>query len=651
MRTFAWLGCLCVTCLLAGCGDGHSGQPGPGAGGAGGATSADDPLVATDTDLAFDDATLWTFELTATPEDVAWLHANAQLEQSIRAQLTVAGHPMGEVGLRYKGNVGTLENCFDETGQQICDKLSMKIVFDEFQEDTRFFGLKRLNFHALTYDASLMRDRLAYGLFRDLGVAASRATHARLMLNGEYLGVFSMVEQVDGRFTDYHFPGNGDGNVYKERWPTSTDDAYYTAGLKTNEDAVDNSGMLAFAGAILAASDADLPGVLAQYSDVDTLMRYMAVDRAISNADGITAWYSGSWGSVNHNYYWYQDEAAPRFTLIPWDLHYTFELNTPFDGVPAWDDLDPDCGLRYPAFSPDVPVRAPTCDPVMRGLALLDRSRYLAAVQELLDGPFQIDALNAKLDQWSSQIAEAVATDPNGPGQEGWEGAVARLRADLSWLRQRTQNVRDGVSTTPMAIVVPGPNDFEATDPLTFVLGARGMCNSASTLRYAPNQVDPLAGLVDARIDFEFRNQSEVLPDGAWQQWAAVNFDLAGAETDLVAAGITSIRFVARADQARRLRVDIESPSNSQSSAGICIGWDVALTPEPQTITVQLADGAIPGWAASRPNPPTDDPAAVYARATGLVLRPQTVGVQPTGLFPSGVTDPGFVEIDDVEFL
>jgi hypothetical protein len=92
-------------------------------------------------------------------------------------------------------------------------------------------------------------------MFRDMGVYASRATHAQLYLNGEYLGVFSMVEQVDGRFADYNFPSAGEGNVYKERWPTSLNPQYYVDGLKTNEDAAAVGAMVAYAGAILGATD------------------------------------------------------------------------------------------------------------------------------------------------------------------------------------------------------------------------------------------------------------------------------------------------------------------------------------------------------------------------------------------------------------
>ena len=53
----------------------------------------------------------------------------------------------------------------------------------------------------MNLDTSLMRDRLGYLLFAEAGVAAPRSTHARVVINGEFVGLFALVEQIDGRFT------------------------------------------------------------------------------------------------------------------------------------------------------------------------------------------------------------------------------------------------------------------------------------------------------------------------------------------------------------------------------------------------------------------------------------------------------------------
>ena len=80
-------------------------------------------------------------------------------------------------------------------------KCSLKLGFDEVDANLRFYGLKKLNFHAMNNDLSRLRERLAYFLFRRFGVPAPRAVHATLTVNGESLGLYALVEEIDSRFT------------------------------------------------------------------------------------------------------------------------------------------------------------------------------------------------------------------------------------------------------------------------------------------------------------------------------------------------------------------------------------------------------------------------------------------------------------------
>ncbi|MCP4443987.1 MAG: hypothetical protein GY811_01400 [Myxococcales bacterium] len=141
------------------------------------------------------------------------------LEQYVPATLRFEGTVVGEVGLRHKGSFGALQSCVDGAGNKTCDRLSMKLKSSELDKDLHFYGLKKLNFHAMNSDPSLMHDRLSYHLFRAVGVAAPRAVHAKLVINGESRELFALVEQVDGRFTNDRFSDGRDGNLYKEVWP------------------------------------------------------------------------------------------------------------------------------------------------------------------------------------------------------------------------------------------------------------------------------------------------------------------------------------------------------------------------------------------------------------------------------------------------
>ena len=368
-----------------------------------------------------------------------WLTTGPRVKQ-FEADLVAAGQSLGRVGLRFKGSSGTLTSCFAEDGSLRCDKLSMKLKFDEYLPDQRFLGLKRLNFNSMLYDDSLMHERLAYRVYREMGLVAPRSAHARLVINGEDWGVFSLVEDVDGRFTDHHFDG-GDGNLYKEAWPGNADDRLLLDALETNEELADNSGFMQFQTDLLDAPDEQLAAVAERYLDVDDALAYLAIDQAITNWDGVTAFYCYDEESCeNHNYFWYQHEGEPRFSLIPWDLDNTFETS-PLDGVPGLFELQDDCSQRFVAMGRT--LRAPACDPLLRALVSGDGSRYAAQLERLLAGPFAPGVIDGWIDELEQQLAPEVMTDARGPDLSTFETAVGGLRGTVDRLRERAQLERD----------------------------------------------------------------------------------------------------------------------------------------------------------------------------------------------------------------
>ena len=397
----------------------------------------------------FDELALNTYELTLPEEAWELLQRNARDEEYTEADLSAGGTRLARVGLRFKGSLGTLASCFADDGTRTCDKLSMKLKFDEYLPEQQFHGLKRLVFNSMNWDLSQLRERLAYKLFREMGVIAPRAVHARLVVNGEYLGLFSLVEDVDGRFTDDRFIG-GDGNLYKEQWPDTEDPDLLSVQLETNKMAPDHSVLQQFHSELDAAypgayGDAvptgNLPAVVARYMDIDHLFAYLAVHRTINDWDGVTAFYCVDGQCYNHNYYLYQHEAEPRFTLIPWDLDNTFDLSGPLDDVEGMFEIPADCSVRRPAFGRT--VMPPACDPLFRGLALSNRARYVAALDRLLGGPFVLDKMESWIEAWQAQLEDAVSDDTNGPGLSEFQAEVEALRDNLSVLRERAIADRD----------------------------------------------------------------------------------------------------------------------------------------------------------------------------------------------------------------
>jgi spore coat protein CotH len=429
------------------------------------ATSA----VVTDPDDAaayiYNPQVLRTYELLLAQADLDTLNADPAAEQYVPGMLRFEGHEYGPVGIRYKGSVGAFVRCVGFSagarpmGPKKCRKLSIKVGFDFVDPERHFYGLKKLQFHAMANDASLMRERLGYDLFREMGVPAPRAVHARLLINGALEGVFVLVEQIDGRFTRSHLSDGGEGNLYKEVWPMHDTEQTYLDALETNEDQAPSvARMLAFARALEAADGDTIARAIETYVDRDAILSYLAVDRSIRHEDGPLAFYCdspagqganpGAYG--NHNYYWYEETLAGRFWIIPWDLDLAFnglgfagQMETvwyePLDGMAC------ECPARMQGRSFMSPKRPAACDKLVQGLALM-RDGYRARVGAFVDGPFGRESVSAKLDAWSAQIADLVAEqaqDPQQPSVEAWQSGLTNLHSALESLQAAASAERD----------------------------------------------------------------------------------------------------------------------------------------------------------------------------------------------------------------
>ena len=140
-----------------------------------------------------------------------------------------------------------------------------------------------------------------------------------------------MTEQIDGNFTHHNFD-EPNGNLYKEVWPITEkgevqNDKTLLKGIKNKIEKSDPSlKLIKRFGALIAASDSiESRKVFSNYMDLDQMISYAVVDRAIRNDDGVLHWYTGLGGSSsNHNYYWYEEPIKKKIHLIPWDLDSAF---------------------------------------------------------------------------------------------------------------------------------------------------------------------------------------------------------------------------------------------------------------------------------------------------------------------------------------
>jgi spore coat protein CotH len=248
------------------------------------------------------------------------------------------------VGIRYKGNA-SLQYTYDE-GRK---KYPFRLDFDEFEDvypetrNQRFWGVKWMVFNNNHQDPSMLREKLTYDLFRQLGGKAGRAAHYRLFINhGEgktYYGLYTSAEVVDKRFLEARFDDAG-GNLYKPDGVGAdlTEFVQETFEKKTNEGDADWSDVINLIDVLNASygSPAQFKTAIDGVFHVDSFLNWLVVNSVLCNIDS----YAGTF----QNYYLYNDPDTGLFYFIPWDCNLSFgnyydTYNA--DTITEWDILNP----------------------------------------------------------------------------------------------------------------------------------------------------------------------------------------------------------------------------------------------------------------------------------------------------------------------
>jgi len=334
----------------------------------------------------YDQAIVPTFELTFTPDELANVQADCQNgERHYRPmQLTYDGEVIDAMA-RLKGN-----------WSWNCQKLQFVVSFNEVDPDARFHGVRKLVFDAPWYDHSLLHERIAFPLFRERGLPYSCVNNARVVVNGEYQGLFANVERLDKEYLQRHFD-EADGNLYEGG-----------VELETNETIADTSD-------IEALNAANTIEELDALIDLDEAVAEWATEAMLPAMDNY-------WAGVEINYYLY-NHPSRGFLYLPVDLDITFGDASYPGGELIWPDSvtsDP-ITYQHPGWLKEGLFQRVLADPqwCARFVEELELSRAAYSPQEL----------SARVDEASAQIAASVEDDPNRPfSMNEHDAAVASMK-------------------------------------------------------------------------------------------------------------------------------------------------------------------------------------------------------------------------------
>ena len=121
--------------------------------------------------------------------------ASATQEEYALCSVTIDGERIAGAGIRGKGNTS-----LSSVAGMGSEKYSFKIEFDHFAGGQTYRGLDKLSLNNLIYDATMMKDYLAYTLMARMDVPSPLCSYARVTVNGEPWGLYLAVEGVEDSF-------------------------------------------------------------------------------------------------------------------------------------------------------------------------------------------------------------------------------------------------------------------------------------------------------------------------------------------------------------------------------------------------------------------------------------------------------------------
>ncbi|HEY4393445.1 MAG TPA: CotH kinase family protein, partial [Polyangia bacterium] len=286
-------------------------------------------------------------------------------------------------------------------------KMQFTIAFDQVDSSATFHGVSKLRFDMPRTDPTFLRERIANTWLREIGIPAVCATSGQLVINGNLYGLYVAEESVGHGFVKKFFPGNSDGDLFKEGWTPETNKS------DPNWTRLDTFWA------------AQTPGDLAAIVDVPNSLLSWAAECLLNDGDGY-------WGG-DHNFYIY-DEGAKGYVFFPTDLDSSLDYLGQFTSDPLFWWSARDQWL--------LPI--PQHYLIMLGDAGL-RAQYIQALATELPR-LDVAEMQSWIDTWSAQIASAVAADPHKPTDfmpGDFETAVALARSGVqqradyvtSWLQ------------------------------------------------------------------------------------------------------------------------------------------------------------------------------------------------------------------------
>ena len=293
---------------------------------------------------AFDADTVRTFFLEF--EDADWEKALTEFrftDIDVPAKLTVDGKAFENVGVHCRGASSFL---FVAEGR----KRSLNLKLDFVNKDQKLAGYRTFNLLNSNGDATMLKAVLYYQVCREY-TPAPKANFVKLVINGEYWGVYVNTQQEDKDFVKdwwdtksgarWKAPGSPWAKAGLNYIGDNVDDYKKLYELHSKDDPKAWAALIQLCKVLTETPLDQLEKELTPIFDIDAALKFLALESTFINDDGY--WIRSS----DYNLYW--DEQG-RFVIYPHDGNEAFYDAPPnIRGKAArGTDLDPFIGAEDP---------------------------------------------------------------------------------------------------------------------------------------------------------------------------------------------------------------------------------------------------------------------------------------------------------------
>jgi spore coat protein H len=313
------------------------------------------------------------------PNDFRELRRDIWIDDPVPALLTLDGKKL-EMELSYRGS-------------HIRD-FAKKSYQISFYRPSKYKGSKQVHVNAEFKDPSMIRNKLSFDFFSDIGCLAPQSRHVFLTLNGKAAGVYLEIESVDENFLSRRnlpdgsifYAVDGDANFslisdldketkkslllgYERKWGKIEDDYHLQEMIFT----------------INTLTREEFEREISKHLHVDKYLHWVAGVVFTANYDGFV-----------HNYSLYRNGETGLFEVIPWDYDATW-------------GRDVNGGLLEADYVPIDGFNTLTA-------RLLDverfRRQYCKILETIMADQFTVDYMVPKVENLLSKIRPYVLVDP-----------------------------------------------------------------------------------------------------------------------------------------------------------------------------------------------------------------------------------------------